>query len=68
MEKISDDSDFYKSIGNVTKNMVIDNTSTGEIAPCNVVVESSQLTIAAGVGLTISQGKKAIIDIHDVFS
>ena len=68
MEKILDDSDFYKSICMVTKNLVLDNTSTGETAPCNIVVESSQLTIAAGVGLTIGQGKKAIVDVHDLFS
>ena len=61
-------SPFMLSTTHIKKNISIDNTSTGETIDCNVVVESSQLTIAAGVGLTISQGKKAIIDIHDVFS
>ena len=68
MEKISDDSDFYKSIGTVTKNMVIDNTSTGETIDCNVVVAESQLIIDTGIGLTIGSGKKVLPDLYDIFS
>ena len=61
-------SPFMLSSTHLNKNMVIDNTSTGETIDCNVVVAESQLIIDTGIGLTIGSGKKVLPDLYDIFS
>ena len=61
-------SPFMLSSTHLNKNMVIDNTSTGETIDCNVVVAESQMIIDAGIGLTIGSGKKVLPDLYDIFS
>ncbi len=61
-------SPFMLSSTHINKNMVIDNTSTGETIDCNVVVAESQMIIDTGIGLTIGSGKKVLPDLYDIFS
>ena len=61
-------SPFMLSSTHLNKNMVIDNTSTGETIDCNVVVAESQMIIDTGIGLTIGSGKKVLPDLYDIFS
>ena len=61
-------SPFMLSSTHLNKNMVIDNTSTGETIDCNVVVAESQMIIDSGIGLTIGRGKKVLPDLYDIYS
>ena len=59
-------SPFMVSVAHVTKNINLDNTTTGETIDCNIVIAESQMVIDAGIGLTIGQGKKQIPDLYKV--
>ena len=59
-------SPFMVSVAHVTKNINLDNTTTGETIDCNIVIAESQMVIDAGIGLTIGQGKKTIPDLYKV--
>ena len=65
MEKI-DDSTIYTSASHVTKNLTLDDATTGETVDCNIVIAESQMVIDAGIGLTIGKGKKTIPDLYKV--
>ena len=65
MEKI-DDSSIYTSVSHVTKNLTLDNATTGETIECNIIVAASQLVIDNGISLEIGQGKKTIPDLYKV--
>ncbi len=54
------------SVAHVTKNINLDNTTTGETIDCNIVIAESQMVIDAGIGLTIGKGKKTIPDLYKV--
>ena len=54
------------SVAHVTKNINLDNATTGETIDCNIVIAESQMVIDAGIGLTIGQGKKTIPDLYKV--
>ena len=59
-------SPFMVSVAHVTKNINLDNATTGETIDCNIVIAESQMVIDAGIGLTIGQGKKTIPDLYKV--
>ena len=59
-------SPFMVSVAHVTKNIDLDNTTTGETIDCNIVIAESQMVIDAGIGLTIGKGKKTIPDLYKV--
>ena len=59
-------SPFMVSVAHVTKNINLDNTTTGETIDCNIVIAESQMVIDAGIGLTIGKGKKTIPDLYKV--
>ena len=65
MEKI-DDSSLYTSVSHVTKNLTLDNTTTGETINCNIIVDASQLVIDSGINLVIGAGKKVIPDLYNI--
>ena len=59
-------SPFMVSVAHVTKNINLDDTTTGETIDCNIVIAESQMVIDSGIGLTIGQGKKTIPDLYKV--
>lgn len=61
-------SPFKLSMSHVTKNMVLDDTTTGESLDCIIVVNESQMVIDTGIGLTIGDGKTTIPDLYDVYA
>ena len=65
MEKI-DDSSLYTSVSHVTKNLTLDNTTTGKTINCNIIVDASQLVIDNGINLVIGAGKKVIPDLYNI--
>jgi hypothetical protein len=65
MEKINDSS-IYTSVSHVTKNLTLDNTTTGETIDCNIIVDASDLIIDNGVNLIIGAGKKVIPDLYNI--
>ena len=65
MEKI-DDSSIYTSVSHVTKNLTLDNATTGETIDCNIIVDASNLIIDNGVNLIIGAGKKVIPDLYNI--
>ena len=65
MEKI-DDSSIYTSVSHVTKNLTLDNATTGETIDCNIIVDASDLIIDNGVNLIIGAGKKVIPDLYNI--
>ena len=68
MEKIlPSDTNYYKSFARITKNITLDDVNTGEDLDCLIVVAQSQLFIDNGINLTIGEGKKLLIDLHDIY-
>ena len=65
MEKI-DDSTIYTSASHVTKNLTLDDATTGETIDCNIIVDASQLVIDNGISLIIGAGKKVIPDLYNI--
>ena len=65
MEKI-DDSSIYTSVSHVTKNLTLDDATTGETIDCNIIVDASDLIIDNGVNLIIGAGKKVIPDLYNI--
>ena len=65
MEKI-DDSSIYTSVSHVTKNLTLDDATTGETIDCNIIVDASNLIIDNGVNLIIGAGKKVIPDLYNI--
>ncbi len=65
MEKINDSS-IYTSVSHVTKNLTLDNATTGETIDCNIIVDASDLIIDNGVNLIIGAGKKVIPDLYNI--
>ena len=65
MEKV-DDSSLYTSVSHVTKNLTLDNTTTGETIDCNIIVDASHLIIDSGISLVIGAGKKVIPDLYNI--
>ena len=59
-------SPFMVSVAHVTKNINLDNTTTGETIDCNIVIAESQMVIDSGKSLTIGEGKKTIPDLYKV--
>ena len=65
MEKV-DDSSLYTSVSHVTKNLTLDNVTTGETIDCNIIVDASDLIIDNGGNLIIGAGKKVIPDLYNI--
>ena len=59
-------SPFMVSVAHVTKNINLDNATTGETIDCNIVIAESQMVIDSGKSLTIGEGKKTIPDLYKV--
>ena len=59
-------SPFMVSVAHVTKNINLDNTTTGETIDCNIIVDASNLIIDNGVNLIIGAGKKVIPDLYNI--
>ena len=65
MEKINDSS-IYTSVSHVTKNLTLDDATTGETIDCNIIIDASDLIIDNGVNLIIGAGKKVIPDLYNI--
>ena len=65
MEKV-DDSSLYTSVSHVTKNLTLDNVTTGETIDFNIIVDASDLIIYNVVNLIIGAGKKVIPDLYNI--
>ena len=65
MVKINDSS-IYTSVSHVTKNLTLDDATTGETIDCNIIVDASDLIIDNGVNLIIGAGKKVIPDLYNI--
>ena len=65
MEKINA-SYIYTSVSHVTKNLTLDDATTGETIDCNIIVDASDLIIDNGVNLIIGAGKKVIHDLYNI--
>ena len=65
MEKV-DDSSLYTSVSHVTKNLTLDNVTTGETIDCNIIVDASNLIIDNGVNLIIGEGKRVVPDLYNI--
>ena len=59
-------SPFMVSVAHVTKNINLDNATTGETIDCNIIVDASHLVIDNGISLVIGAGKKVIPDLYNI--